>query len=82
MSSYLKWVSWRDHITESYFLTHSSNQSLLVDIFKLFGINGIIDMFGFRLAKLLFGFPLFSPFCLFIISVFLWNILICFSIPF
>lgn len=80
MSSYLKWVSWRDHITESYFLTHSSNQSLLVDIFKLFGINGIIDMFGFRLTKLLFVFLLFS-FCLFLIYVFLWNTLVFFSIP-
>lgn len=81
MSSYLKWVSWRDHIIESYFLTHSSNQSLLVDVFKLFGINGIIDMFGFRLTKLLFVFPLFSLFCLFLISVFLWNTLVFFSIP-
>ena len=54
------WVSWRYHIIESYFLTHSSNQCLLVDILKLFGINGIIGMFGFRLTKLLFVFPLFS----------------------
>lgn len=87
MSLFLKWVFYffrTQHIFESCRFIPSNNLCVLIEVFRLFTVNIVIDMVGFKSTILLFAlylshfFLILLPYILFFSTIDLSAITFCF----
>lgn len=73
ISLYVKWVSHGKHVVKAWlFKIHFHNVSFLIDVYRPFTFNVIVDMFRFRSIVLFFIFC--SSFICFSFPAFFWTI--------